>query len=178
MEKKYLVGTFAVLVMAVIVFGIGGIINTLPVPEGVGQGIKYNSNVCVYKNEELIGCQHNVITNGGLDMVKTSLGEGTSNVITDLALGNEQAPAAGDSALPGLYEDSGLTKASGAYNSNGVGNWSVAHTWTSTGDNKVVNTTGLYKDGGNLFAGTSFASTTLQTDDQIKVNYTIWVTGS
>jgi len=172
MEKKYMIGMFSVLVLAMFVVGlnIGNVGNS-----EASDSLDYGSNVCVYKNNELIGCQHNTVVNGGFDMVKNSLGEGGTNGITDLALGKGEVPSGSDTALDQIYSTAGLSKTGGAYNSNGVGNWSIAHTWTCTSDAQTVNTTALYKSGGALFAGTSFTSTTLQTDDQLKINYTLWV---
>ena len=171
MEKKYIVGSFSVLVLAMFVVGlnIGSVGNNL-----VGDGLNYGSNVCVYKNDELVGCQENVVTTAGLNIVEAALGEGTVNEIDELALGNTTAPAVGETALAGLWATCGLSKAVGAYNTNGDGNWSQAYTWTSTCDNVVVNTTALYGTV-NMFAGTTFTATTLQTDDSLKVNYTLWV---
>ena len=173
MEKKYMVGMFSVLVLAMFVVGLN-IGNTRD--NGVGDGINYGSNVCVYKNDELIGCQHNTVTTQGLNMVKSALGQGTIQLIANLTVGNTTAPAAGDTALPGAYVNHGLEGTTGTYNSNGNGNWSIAHTWTCSAGPTVVNTTGLCNATNGLFAGTSFTATTLQTDDQIKVNYTIFVT--
>ena len=171
MDKKIIgIGAMVMLVFAVFTVSlIDNNGNTL-----VGDSIKYGSDVCVYKNNELIGCQHNVVTTAGLNYVKNSLGEGGANEVSNIALGNTTAPAVGETALAGLYASCGLTQAAGTYNSNGDGNWSQAHTFTSTCDGIVVNTTALYKSGANMFAGTTFTATTLQTDDSLKINYTTW----
>ena len=151
----------------------------------VSDGVQYNSNVCPSLKRAgsdewiLMDCTENTVTNGGKDMVENCLGEGGTNAITNLTLGNQEAPAAAATALAGVYSTNGLAGATGAYNTNAAsnGNWSIAYTWTCTAAEQTVNTTGLYKSGGGaLFAGTSFTATTLQADDQIKVNYTIYLT--
>jgi len=174
MEKKYLVGMFSVLVLAMFVVGmnIGNVKDST-----AGDNLKYGSDVCIYKNDELIECKHNTVTTAGLNMVASALAYGEAMVITNLTLGNGTTPIAAHTALDSLWITGGLEGATGTVNSNGNGNWSVAHTWTSTGDTQLVNITGLYNATNNiLFAGTSFTATTLQTDDQLKVNYTLYVT--
>jgi len=178
MEKKYMIATFSVLVLAMFVVGLN--IGNVGDSE-VGDSLDYGSNVCAFaklSGEWVdLGCQENTVVENGLDAVKLALGTGSVEKVSKLALGNETAPALADTALAGLWSTNGLTMAEAAYNTNGVGNWSQAYTWTATGDNLVVNTTALYlTDGTTLFAGTSFTTTTLQTDDQLKVNYTTWCT--
>jgi len=175
MEKKYLMATFAVFVMAAFVIGVN-INNSSPVATA-HEEVGITGFPCIYLNDVLIECKENTVMTNGLNYVKTSLGVGTVNNIKDLALGNTTAPVVGDTALPGIYTTNGLGKAVGTYNTNGDGNWSIAYTWTSLGDGIIVNTTGLYKtaDAAGLFAGTSYKATTLQTDDQLKVNYTLSV---
>ena len=170
MDKKIIFGLLGVLLVSVVL--------TIPLLRnnfGINDGVHYKATVCVYKNDELISCQYNLLTNGGKDMIRDAL-QGTSTNINQISLGNGAAPTASSTSLPSEYTDCGLAKATAStQNLANNGNWSVYYTFTSTCDSKVVNTTGLYKNGGNLFAGTSFTSTTLQTDDQIKINWTISV---
>ena len=175
MEKKYLMATFAVFVMAAFVIGVN-INNSSPVATA-HEEVGITGFPCIYLNDVLIECKENTVMTNGLNYVKTSLGVGTVNNIKDLALGNTTVPVVGDTALPGIWTTHGLAKAVGTYNSNGDGNWSIAYTWTATAGPATVNTTGLYKtaDAAGLFAGTSFTTTTLQVDDQLKCNYTLWV---
>jgi hypothetical protein len=137
----------------------------------------YNSDVCVYKNGDLVGCDHNVITNNGKDLVKFSLGRGDRPIVNHLAIGNTSAPAAGSTSHPGILSVCGMTSADGTYWSEGTGNWTIGYTWTSSCNSLNVNTTGLYNDtsAGTYFAGTTFTSTTLNNNDQLTVNYTIWI---
>jgi hypothetical protein len=142
--------------------------------------VKYTGRACIYKNGELIECKHNTVTNQGKDYIKLALGTGVNESIFTLALGNSTVPAAASTALGSEWVSCGLDKKNGTYLSNGAsnGNWSTYYTWTSTCDNAVINTTGLYKvnTASGLFAGLSFTSTTLQTNDQVMVNYTVSIT--
>jgi hypothetical protein len=174
MDRKMLLAL--VVVPAVLV----AIASVLPVNPGVTATEKpvIKSRVCISKNNELIECKSNVITNNGKDLLKTALGQGAYIVVNHLALGNTSAPAATSTSHPGLISDCGLASADGTYYSEGTGNWTIGKTWTCTcAGGIVVNTTGLYNDTntGTYFAGTSFTSTTLQQNDQISVNYTIWI---
>ncbi|RKX65145.1 MAG: hypothetical protein DRP42_05255 [Tenericutes bacterium] len=124
---------------------------------------------------ENIGVFHNTFTQYGMNITRDAL-QGTSVNVSQLALGNGTTPTATDTALPGIHTTGGLGIANGDFTNNiGDGNWTVNKTWTATADNMVCNVTGLYVQGGNMFAGTTFTSTTLQTDDQISVSYTTTV---
>jgi len=177
-KNKNMTAMALIITMLAAVTVIGGM-HLLPqvgVPDAdTADTIQYHANVCAYLNDNLIECKHNTLTTTGKNYIKTSLGMGTVNNISTLVLGNTTAPAVGDTVLAGNYSVGGLDPAQGAYNSNGNGNWSIAHTWTATGNGYAVNTTGLYKTSGDMFAGTSFTVTTLNVDDQLKINYTIWV---
>ena len=180
MDKKYIVGTFSVLVLAMFVVGMNiGSVGTSEASDSLEYGSLVCPSVMRAGSDEWIDydCVENTVTTNGKNYVKTSMGEGTVNKIDVLALGNTTAPAAGETAIPGLWASCGLTKATAAYNTNGDGNWSQAYTWTSSCDGAVVNTTALYKDATveGMFAGTTFTATTLQDQDQLKVNYTLWV---
>ena len=144
--------------------------------DGTTQTISFHTQVCVYKNGVPIGCNHNILTNAGKDHIKYLLGVGLNSPAIYLALGNTTAPTETDTSLPGEITGCGLDRAQGTYYSNGVGNWTISHTWTSS-CTITVNTTGLYNatSGGTFFSGTSFSSVDLQADDQLTINYTIWV---
>jgi len=157
----------------ILVLALGAIQSNKTVPNG--EEVRYYSNVCAYKNNVLIDCNSNVVTNTGKDFIKTSIGQEASNNVSELAIGNGTTPVVASTSLDGEKTANGLERVNGTYYNNGVGNWSIVYTWTSTADAQVLNTTGLYAIGGNLFAGTTFTETTLQTDDQITINYTISV---
>lgn len=145
----------------------------------IEEGVAYHSSVCPYViradgTREDLGCWHNTVTNGGKDMIKNAIALGGADKVSRLAVGNGSAPAAATTDLDKIWTDCGLGIAEATYGSNGGnGNWSYWKTWTSTCDGAIVNTTALYNATADVFAGTSFTATTLQTNDQITVNYTI-----
>jgi len=143
-----------------------------------GEGIRYHSMVCVYKNGELIQCDHNVLTNNGKDLIQSYLSGGAGAAVDYIALGNGSAPTSTSTTLDNEITTSGLARAQGSVSSVGTGNWSLNHQWTSTGDNIVVNTTALFNasSGGTMFAGNEFTDVTLQKDDKINVTWWVWVT--
>jgi len=180
MKNKYLIPIFVVL-LVIGVFAIASFSN-YPRGENLGDSITYHSNVCIYKNGELIECSHNLLTDAGKNLIKTILGDtGSGGPVQYIALCNAtagcSAPAAGDTTLDNEYTSCGLSRTQGTYGSLGTGNWSIAHTFTATCDNLETNMTGLFNQvsGGTLFAENTFTSVTLQTDDQLLVNWTIWV---
>ena len=66
MKNKYLIPIFVVLLFAS-VFAIASLTNNSN--DGVNSNnlIEYHSNVCVYKNGELIDCNHNLLYDSGKD---------------------------------------------------------------------------------------------------------------
>jgi hypothetical protein len=150
-------------------------------PSGTFQGIEYHSSVCVYKNNELIQCSPNTLTDEGTEFIETELGTTPStNSIDNMQLGNGSASTSSSTALDGLITTCGLGPAAITWSSVGTGNISASYEWTSTCDNIVVNTTGLNctacSSSIDFFAGNSFTDVTLQTNDKINVTWYIWVT--
>jgi hypothetical protein len=145
------------------------------------KGIRINSQVCIYKNGQLIDCKHNVITNAGKNATRDRLGTpGSLNAFQYLALGNGTAPTATDTSLNSEITNCGLARAlSTVYVLTTTGNWTLSKTWTFTCSTAVpVNTTAIFNDtaSGIMFAGTSFTTATLSTSgDQLTINYTIWI---
>ena len=74
--------------------------------------------------------------------------------------------------------ESGLDRTQGTYGDNGVGNWSIWTTFTATADDLLTNKTGIFNASavGTLFAENTFTLATLQSSDQITINWTIFVT--
>lgn len=146
----------------------------------VAEAPKYHATVCVWKNGELVGCKHNVLFNSGKNLIKTILGDsGTGGpvkviALCDASLGCAEPTAAGTETY-NEFSSCGLAPAAGSYTSNGVGNWSITKTFTATCDNLKTNVTRLKNSGGTYFAGASFTTVTLQTNDQLTVTWTIWV---
>jgi len=130
---------------------------------------------------EDLGCRENVWTNTGKNWTRDCIGQFIcgATAFKYLALGNTTAPAAASTTLAGEIADCGLARASGTYITEGasVGNWTIYYTWTSTCNNEVVNTTAVFNatSAGTMLAGTTITSATLQSSDQLQVNYTKWV---
>lgn len=123
-------------------------------------------------------CGLNTYTNAGMNATRDLLGSGIGTAgFKYIALGNLTVPDATSTTLAGEYTTGGLQRALGTYFSLPQnGNWTISKTFTSTADALLVNTTGLFNasSGGSMLAGFSFTSATLQTNDQITINSTIW----
>ncbi|MBN2203096.1 MAG: hypothetical protein JW700_02850 [Candidatus Aenigmarchaeota archaeon] len=146
--------------------------------------IDYHSMVCVYKNNELVECSHNALTNAGKEAIEDLIGAGTAGAAFDyIALGNGSTPSAGSTSLDEEIGDSGLERAQGTVNQvagGSSGNWSVTNTFTATGAVGSINTTSLFNNSFptniSMFAYNTFTEVSLQAQDQINVTWTIWVT--
>ncbi len=152
--------------------------------------IKYKAQVCVYKtawlgdhygDREVVDCSHNVLYNTGQNMTRDLLGGG-GNFIRNISLCNATAlnctaPVAAGTETFTTYLGCGLNSTQGTYTplATVAGNWSVYTTFTATCNNLEMNATRLLNATGSLFAGNSFAFVTLQTNDQLTVNWTIGV---
>ena len=176
MEKIYILG-MALLLVAIFA------VSAVPGVQLSAQGINYNAEVCVYKNNELVDCSHNVLYDSGRDLIKTYLGDtgGSSDEVDQIELCNATAgcgaPTAAKSgdtynALSGC----GMDETTGAYNSIGTGNWTISATFQASCDNVLTNVTRLRNTNNDDFAGNNFSLVTLQTNDIINVTWTIWVT--
>jgi hypothetical protein len=185
MRKEYLIA-FAILALSVAVL-------TVPISKvDETQGIMYHSQVCIYKNNELVECSHNIVNNGGLNFIRDCIGNGVCGVPTafkQLAIANcTVTPAAAHTVLCNAANNEwttcGLANATGTYYNYGTGAWNVSYQWTVTGcgttPNIYVNGTGLYNatNSGTLFASNTFTTVTLQDADKLNVTWGIWVTSS
>ena len=153
----------------------------------LSDGINYKATVCtsvdrVDGTHENVGCSHNLLTNAGKELIETYIGSGGSGAVNYIALCNATAgcaaPAAGDTSLTNEFTSGGLQRAQGTYSTlAGSGNWSIAKTFTATSDNLVTNKTALLNasSAGTLFAENTFVTVTLQTNDQVTINWTISV---
>jgi hypothetical protein len=184
-HKKDLIWAIPMGVALVFVFGFflggGGNLNTEASDSGATIG--YGSSVCVAKNSEAAVCSHNNLTDLGRGLIQyllVTVGP-TGAPPYNITLGNGTTTVYTDTALPGLLDGGqGMTGGNGTVVSNAAvsaGNWTITKTFTAT-SNAYVNTTGLY--GANatnyiFFAGNNFTGTTMQANDQITVNWTIYV---
>ncbi|MBI2449436.1 hypothetical protein HYV49_04015 [Candidatus Pacearchaeota archaeon] len=186
MDNKIFMSVIAVTLMSAIVLtlvipGPASISTVFPV---VSSGINYRAYVCIYKNGELQECSHNLLYNAGKNITRDLLGGGSSGTIRNITLCNASAgttscaaPIADASESFVEYNGCGLTSATGTYNTinSNDGNWSIVATFTSSCDNRITNVTRLKNATGGLFASNTFTSVTLQTNDQLTVNWTISV---
>jgi len=131
---------------------------------------------------EDLGCNENTWTNTGKNWTRDCIGQFAcgATAFKYLAVGNGSAPSATSTTLAGEIADCGFNRTTaGTYVTEGasVGNWTIYQTWTSTCNNEVVNTTAVFNatSAGTMLAGTTITSATLQSSDQLQVNYTKWV---
>lgn len=147
----------------------------------VGNGLNYNAYVCIYKNDKLIECSPNVLYNTGKNMTRDLLSNPSAiGDINIISLCNATAgcgtPVADASEAYNAFTSCGLSEATATYstNQNSPGNWSLFNTFTSTCNNREINTTRLRNASGSNFAGNSFTLVTLQNQDELTINWTLW----
>lgn len=184
-KKVFMVmGMFVALLLSItLILGI----NNGNSDDSIANSIDYRSSVCtsVERDGEIISkeCSPNLITNDGKDAVRDILGQGSSTAAFDyIALCNADtgcgAADAASSTLENEYTGgTGLGRAQGTFTSLGTGNWSIVKTFKATADNQLTNKTGLFNatSDGTLLAENTFSLVTLQTDDEVTINWTIWV---
>jgi hypothetical protein len=168
------------------------------------QVIRYGSNVCVTTTGDFEGrstpsgqglfetvqCESNLVVNAGLDAIMTSIiAGGAVDGFDFIGICNAtvgagcSVPAAGDTTLGNEYGSSGLHRQQGTFSSLGTGNYTIYNTFTANstggtlGAGHITNSTGLFNasTSGTLLAENTFTLVTLQQDDQLTVNWTIFV---
>lgn len=182
MNLKYLALPIVAFVLGLFVMSL--VPSTVPVSNS--EGIHYKGVVCVYKNNELVECKHNILTTLGSNLIKTALGQGANSPITNISVANCTGQfAAADTNLCGGNGDDydntfGLGPTTGTYVSAGNGAWNITYQWTATTNSIIVNATGLSNATGSaqLFAEVNFTSVTLQNGDKLNVTWGITVTGT
>jgi hypothetical protein len=190
MNKKYLMAILLVsIVGAVAIFSQTNPVQTtsIQIASDQYQGIKYNSQVCVYKNDVLVHCGPNLITDAGKNHIKGVLGtwpgavQGTN--VSIIALSNTSTTIGiSDTALPGIMaNECGLGMQRGTYYTFGTGAWNISYQFTNTCNAAIiVNTTALYNQtsgtGALDFAENTFTTVTLSQNDNLNVTWGIWVT--
>ena len=181
MEKIYILGTLVFLTV---------IMTMLPVQTQVAspqvQGLLYNSEVCVYKNNELIECSHNLLTSYGKNWTRDLIGNwgGGSNAMQYIGIANSSTGCVDANSLNGLTPaasvDAATNPVAGTYAVNPVsdGNWTISKVFIAQETIDDVNATGLYNTTTEvlMFACNNFTAVDLQASDQINVTWTIWVT--
>lgn len=182
-KKSVVIPLLAILSVAFIFAFVFAFNPQTPISENQVQGITHGDKWCAQiiradGTVEAPYCAENTYTNAGKNATRDLLGGGSGTAAFDyIALGNTTSPTATDTTLGGEYAAGGLTRAQGTYYSlTQAGNWTISKTFTATADNLLVNTTALFNasSSGVMLAGFSFTDATLQTNDQITINATIW----
>lgn len=180
---KWVLPLFCIVLAIPFVYQNLNIQNSQEINKGVS--INYKGYVCAYVKHkgsdwQLVGCNHNLITNAGKDYIENALAHGGSiaNVTVIAVANNTVAQSATDTSLQGEWTTCGLARAqANEFTDNGYGNWSIAYTWTVTCDDVIVNATGLYTNEATptLFAETTLPKSILYNTDNYKVTWTISV---
>ena len=145
--------------------------------------MKYNAIVDVYKNGVLVSRSHNVLYDLGRNFTRDILGSGSlQGPFQNVSLCNASTVCATPVALATEaftgYTNCGLSSQAGTYAALGgvAGNWTITKTFTSTCDSVNTTVTRLTNQTGGIFAGNSFTLVTLQTNDQLTINWTLMIT--
>jgi len=186
MNKKVLVlVTSVVVLIGISVLSIYSVSAT-PINSDISYGVKYTGIACeqvirVDGTVEDLGCQHNLVTNRGLEIVKTAL-NGTAGFwnLTNLTVGGNTTPqSAADTSLANAFATNGLAPVLATYTVMGTGNSSLNYQWTVATAQSTVNTTGIYNQTSantNFFAEAYWTpATVLQIGDKLNVTYYWWV---
>ena len=157
-------------------------------PNSFSQGLSYNAVQCTEViradgSVENLGCSQNTFFNQGANNTRDYLGNGVSTgPMQNISLCNATAgcasPIVAGTETFNKYTTCGLSdNSAGTYatTTSSVGNWSINRVFTATCDGLVTNVTRLSNATGSIFAGNSFTSTTLQTNDQLNLTWYIWV---
>jgi len=136
----------------------------------------------VYREKE-----HNVLTDQGANWIRSQIsqpnGQGSDTLEAEhISLGNESAPTAGDTVLPGEIQDHGLARTTGSTTHFGTGEFQVQHTFEASladGQELIVNTTGLNYDATagatTLVSGGEFPDANLLDGDRLTVTHNVTI---
>ena len=182
MNKKILIALALIVVIVGITIVLGSFVNSET--DQLSTGLSYHSSVCVYKNNELVQCSPNALTNAGKNALRSYAAHGGTLAAFDyIALANntpEGNHAVTDTDLDNRTTCCGLTIAQGTVTDLATdGNWTISKVFTcATEAVSEVNATGIFNASspGTYFAYNTFSPVDLQIDDQINVTWTIWVT--
>jgi hypothetical protein len=157
--------------------------DTITVSDQFSQGLKLDVNVYVYKNGELVGMAHNIITNAGVGLFDEALhGPAGSSAAANarfIALTTDStAPAYTDTTCPSEITSGGLARAEGTVTvtagpANGDETVRVSKTFTATSSFTNVQKACLFtaSSGGTLFAVATFSPVNLAANDQLTINW-------
>lgn len=192
-QIKFLLMTVMVFSFITLALSVGGI--GYQDTGEMNENVNYKAIVCVSTSgefegrespahsgiNELIQCEHNVLTNVGRNATRELIGASNGAAFDYIQLGNAATGgtvvAATDTALDSNHSADGLQLAQGAYAvDNGNGNWSISKTFTAGTDTMLTNKTGLFNDTDwdkVMLAVNTFTLATLMTTDTITINWSI-----
>ena len=183
-KGKYLYGLLPIIFGIILVSAF--LISNNQLAPSTEQGLNYDSMVCkqIIRADGTIEeaeCSHNQLLNAGANITRDCLRTGTCSAITNITLCNSTAgcgtPSAAGTETFSFLTACGVGPDQAAGTAGiiaGIGNWTVTKTFTSTCDNIATNVTRI----GNTtipFAANSFTAVTLQNNDQLVVNWTMFV---
>jgi hypothetical protein len=136
----------------------------------------------VYREKE-----HNILTNQGQNWIRSQI-SASDDIGTDgdeaqhISVGNQSAPVATDTVLPGEIQNFNLERTQGDTTTFGDGEFQVQNTFTANlGEDQqlIVNTTGLNYDGtpgaDTLVSGGEFPDANLLDGDQLTVTHNVTI---
>ena len=146
-------------------------------PANTESGINRQSVLCVYKNDNLVDCEHNVLLVEGKNFSRDLFAYG-GNYFRNISLCNASNDCASPSANGFKYSPitgCGLSGVEGTYAQLPQnGNWSVYYKFTATCDISTNVTILTNKTGANLSA-VYFTLVSLTNGDTLTLNWTNWV---
>ena len=171
-----------------VILGLAVVLSSNQGNNQLSDGLPYSATVCnqvirADGTHETPECSHNILYDAGRNITRNLLMLASGDTVTNITLCNTTSPSTGGCGTPvagateafTLYGGCGLSttaQASTSIMGQFPGNWSVYQTFTSTCDNQLINMSRLGNDS-TYFAGNTFSLVTLQTNDQLTVNWTI-----
>jgi len=154
-------------------------LGTLTEDGNIDNGFTRSAQACVWKNDEFLGCNHNVLTTEGADYIEDQIGDSPSATLIGKYVGVSNDSSYTASAAHGETEwvaveavADGLNRATGTYGDIGTGNWWINYTWTATGTTTNIKNAALLTNGtgGTLIAEAALSSTVnLENGDTLKI---------
>jgi hypothetical protein len=149
--------------------------------KNVKEDAKYHATVCVWKNGELIGCQHNLLTTIGANFTQQQLinpqsVNKTAWITLSTVAGDCSASA---TKLANELTGYGLGKAQCTLTSVNASSWSCEKQFTASGSVSNVQVAGYNWNstaGANdLFACATFTAVNLEANDQLTIRWNVTI---
>ncbi|MEM4449327.1 MAG: hypothetical protein QXQ33_00685 [Nitrososphaerota archaeon] len=150
--------------------------------DSFGQNQPINVNVYVYKNGELVGKAHNIITNVGIKLFRDAIhvsNKTASDKARYMALSiDSTSPSYTDTTCPNEITSGGLERANATVTTqsgpqNGDITIRVENTFTATSSFNNIQKACLFTQlsGGTLYAEATFSPVSLQPDEQLTIRW-------